>query len=126
MYRCIKETHFSASHHLRNYNGKCERVHGHNWRVQVVATGRHLGTGGMLIDFGELKAAMKTVLERLDHNDLNAISPFDTIEPSAENIARYTCEEVGKLVNNDLATITEVHVWETVSSCAVYTLEDTP
>lgn len=123
MYRVMKEAQFSASHHLRNYNGKCERMHGHNWLVQVVAEGEKLKEGGMLVDFGKLKAAMMTVLDRLDHNDLNTMEPFTEIEPSAENIACYVCEEVAAVIDRPGIRISEVRVWETSTSRASYIRE---
>ncbi len=120
MYRVTREAHFSAAHHLRRYNGKCEHQHGHNWRVEVTAQGHTLNEGGMLIDFGELKVALKEVLDRLDHQDLNLVPPFDVQEPSAENIARYILEEVGKLIQTEGVEIAEVNVWETPGSKATY------
>ena len=120
MFKVTKEMYFSASHHLRNYNGKCERIHGHNWRVLVTATGSKLDNGGMLIDFHLLKDAMKKVIDKLDHNDLNQVAPFDKIEPSAENIAKYICDEVGLMLNNECVTISKVSIWETTTSRADY------
>ena len=120
MFKVTKEVYFSAAHHLRDYNGKCERIHGHNWRVLVTATGSELNKGGMLVDFHTLKDSMKQVIDRLDHNDLNAVEPFDKLEPSAENIAKYICDEVGFLLNNEQVSIREVSIWETTTSCAKY------
>lgn len=123
MFRVTKEAMFSASHHLRNYKGKCEQVHGHNWKVAVTAEGETLTEGGLLVDFKELKRALKTVLERLDHEDLNAVAPFDRIEPSAEHIARHICQEVAALIDTDRVRVCEVAVWETPTSMAVYIRE---
>ena len=120
MYRVTKEDMISASHHLRNYQGKCEHVHGHNWKIKVTVEGEKLDDGGMLVDFHQIKNSMKQVLERLDHKDLNEIPPFTEKEPSAENIARYICIEVGKLINTANAKVKQVEVWETPSSCATY------
>jgi 6-pyruvoyltetrahydropterin/6-carboxytetrahydropterin synthase len=124
MFRVTKESMFSASHHLRNYKGKCERVHGHNWKVSVTACGRTLTEGGLLVDFKELKRALDEVLERLDHEDLNAVEPFTTLEPSAEHIARYICTEIATLIDSPTVTVCEVAVWETPTSMAVYIRED--
>ncbi len=123
MYRVRKEADFAASHHLRNYNGKCENIHGHNWRVVVTAEGRDLNAGGMLIDFGDLKRTLKEVLQRFDHTDLNVVPPFDVQEPSAENIARNVCDEMAKRVDREGVRVVEVEVWETTTSCATYIRE---
>lgn len=123
MHRVAKEAYFSASHHLRNYGGKCENIHGHNWKVTLVAEGERLNDGGMLIDFAELKRALKEVLSRLDHHDLNTVPPFDEIEPSAENIARHICEEAAKIIDRDGVRVAEVQVAETNTSTATYISE---
>ena len=89
----IEET-FAAGHALRNYRGKCENVHGHNYRCQVTLEGRELDSIGLLVDFVELKRVVHAVLDRMDHQWLNEFSPFDVLNPSAENIARYIYDEV--------------------------------
>ncbi len=111
---------FSAAHRLREYEGKCEHLHGHNYKVQVTARGDRPGQGGMVIDFGDLKSATGEVLEKLDHKYLNDIEPFRKVEPSAENIAAFLFEEIsGRL--GDLARILHsVSVWESATSRAAY------
>src|SRR5436305_9086359 len=89
----IEET-FAAGHALRNYHGKCENVHGHNYRCQVTVQGEQLDSIGLLVDFVELKRALHSVLDRIDHQWLNEFPPFDAINPSAENMARYIYDEV--------------------------------
>ena len=85
----VEET-FSAGHALRHYRGKCENVHGHNYRVAITAEGEGLNEiTGLLVDFGDLKRLMRAVVARLDHQFLNDLAPFDAINPSAENIAKY-------------------------------------
>ncbi len=127
MYKVMKQAQFAASHHLRNYNGKCENIHGHNWLVQVYACGDTLSEGGMLIDFSELKSSLMQVLDNLDHQDLNAVEPFTKIEPSAENIGKYIYDHMSDRINdrtdNPGVKVCEVRVWETDSSCAFYTGE---
>jgi len=120
MYRVTKEAYISASHHLRNYNGKCERMHGHNWRVKVTVEGEKLNEGGMLVDFHEVKACMKKVLDVLDHSDLNELPPFTKIDPSAENIAKYVFDNISELLNTENARVSQIEVWETPTSCATY------
>ena len=122
MYEVSKEAHFSAAHHLRNYHGKCEHMHGHNWRVRVHLRGETLNEGGMLVDFGIVKKVLKEVLETLDHKDINEIPPFDTLEPSAENLARYVLERVAKQLDDARVQTFMVEVWETDTSRAVYRL----
>lgn len=121
MYEVFKEMSFSGAHHLRNYHGKCEEVHGHNWLVRVYARADELDAQGMVVDFTELKKAMKEVLSALDHRDVNTVPPFDTMNPSAENLARFIFDGVSEKINDKKVTISRVMVWETDESCAVYT-----
>ena len=89
----IEET-FAAGHALRNYRGKCENVHGHNYRCQVTLEGDQLDSIGLLVDFVEMKRVVHSVLDRLDHQWLNEFPPFDVLNPSAENMAKYIHDEV--------------------------------
>lgn len=116
----VEET-FAAGHALRNYHGKCENVHGHNYRVRVTLAGERLNEAGLLVDFVEIKKAMNAVLDRLDHKFLNEVPPFDVLNPSAENMARYICEEISKgLASASPARVSEVKLWETDTSIATY------
>jgi 6-pyruvoyltetrahydropterin/6-carboxytetrahydropterin synthase len=117
---------FSAAHRLRDYRGKCERLHGHNYRVQVAARSGSPGKGGMVIDFGDLKSATREVLENLDHNYLNDMKPFDQIEPSAENVASFLFNEVAALLGNQASLLYSVAVWESSTSKATYFKDETP
>ena len=114
---CVEHT-FAAGHALRNYHGKCENVHGHNYRVQVGMEGSELDQNGLLYDFVELKKQLRAASEYLDHQFLNELKPFDEINPSAENIAKFIYEKL----QNELKTgsIAYVRVWETDTSCALY------
>ncbi len=114
---CVEHT-FAAGHALRNYHGKCENVHGHNYRVQVGMEGRELGEDGLLYDFAELKKRLRTTSEYMDHQFLNDLKPFDEINPSAENIARFIYGEIQKDLR--AGSLAYVRVWETDTSCAVY------
>ncbi len=89
MFEISVEHTFAAGHALRNYHGKCENVHGHNYRVQVGMEGRELDENGLLYDFAELKKRLRTTSEYMDHQFLNDLKPFDEINPSAENIAKF-------------------------------------
>lgn len=115
---------FAAGHALRNYKGKCENVHGHNYRIQITVTGEQLNSIGLLVDFVEIKREMRAVIDRLDHQFINDLSPFDIINPSAENLAKYFYDEVSKVVEAGAAEvpvkISHVTVWETDTSVAVY------
>src|ERR1700677_865481 len=115
MFEVSVEQTFAAGHALRNYKGRCENVHGHNFKVQVVIEGEKLDQTGLLVDFLDVKAAMQSIIDRLDHVFLNDIAPFDVKNPSAENIAEYFYQEmsVGLQATPVPVRIREVKVWET-------------
>jgi 6-pyruvoyltetrahydropterin/6-carboxytetrahydropterin synthase len=117
----VEET-FSAGHALRGYKGKCENVHGHNYRVRVTLAGSQLDNIGLLVDFTELKRAVREVMGRLDHQFVNDLEPFKTDNPSAENLAKYFYDEVSRLLPKlpPGARITDVVLWETDTSRARY------
>ena len=121
MFEVTIEQTFAAGHALRNYRGKCENVHGHNYRCQVTVEGRELDQIGLLIDFVTLKKALQTVIDRLDHQWLNEFPPFDVLNPSAENIAKYIYDEVNKGLDADGGVkLAYVRLWETDTSSAIY------
>ncbi|HEV2178496.1 MAG TPA: 6-carboxytetrahydropterin synthase QueD [Terriglobia bacterium] len=111
---------FAAGHALRNYKGKCENVHGHNYKVRVTIAGEQLNSTGLLVDFGDLRQALKLLASRLDHHFLNDLPPFDELNPSAENLARYFCDEMAPQVKEHGAQISSVTVWETDLTSATY------
>jgi 6-pyruvoyltetrahydropterin/6-carboxytetrahydropterin synthase len=116
----IEET-FAAGHALRNYRGKCENVHGHNYRCQVTVEGAELDSIGLLVDFVELKTTVHAVLDRLDHQWLNDFPPFNVLNPSAENMARYIYEQVVEgLKPHEGVRVAAVKLWETDTASAVY------
>ncbi len=118
----VEET-FAAGHALRHYHGKCENVHGHNYRVLVTLAGDRLDEAGLLVDFVEIKRIIHAVLDQLDHRFLNDVPPFDTLNPSAENMARHIFEEIAKgLAAGSPARVSEVKLWETDTSSATYRL----
>ena len=122
MFEVTVEQTFAAGHALRNYKGKCENVHGHNFKVQVKIEGQRLDESGMLVDFIDVKNVMRKVIERLDHQFLNEVSPFDIKNPSAENIAEYFhVEMTSGLASTPVPVrISEVRVWETDIQSASY------
>jgi 6-pyruvoyltetrahydropterin/6-carboxytetrahydropterin synthase len=124
MFELRVEHSFPAGHALRAYPGKCAHVHGHNYRVQIAVEGPRLNEIGLLMDFSDLKRTLRAVCERLDHEFLNDLAPFQTVNPSAENLARYIFEEVGLLLAEPLRAagvrLTEAVVQETDTAWAVY------
>ncbi len=116
----IEET-FAAGHALRNYHGKCENVHGHNYRCQVTLEGEALDSIGLLVDFVELKKTVHGVLDRMDHQWLNDLPPFDVLNPSAENMARYIYQQVSEqLKPREGVRVGAVKLWETETASATY------
>lgn len=121
MFEVTVEHTFAAAHFLRNYHGKCERLHGHNYKVVVTMRGRELDVAGMLVDFTELKRALRAVTEPFDHLLLNEVEPFTTLNPSAENMARFFAERLlAELQMEVPVEVAEVRVWETDKQSATY------
>src|SRR5215475_9459528 len=121
MFEVTVEQTFAAGHALRNYKGKCENVHGHNFKVQVVIEGEKLDETGLLVDFIDVKNSMRAIIDRLDHVFLNDISPFDVKNPSAENIAEYFYVEMSQSLKADVPVrLREVKVWETDIQSATF------
>jgi 6-pyruvoyltetrahydropterin/6-carboxytetrahydropterin synthase len=122
MFQVSVEETFSAGHALRGYKGKCENVHGHNYRVRVTVEGPQLDAIGLLSDFTHLKHAVREVIRILDHQFVNDLEPFKTVNPSAENLAKYFYEQVAARLKNlpPGARITDTVLWETDTSRAQY------
>src|SRR3979409_2156380 len=95
------ERHFSSAHQLRGYKGKCENLHGHNYKIEIYARGSELDGIGLLVDFVELKAAADEIVTYLDHRNINELEPFVELQPSAENLAKYILERVASKVGDD-------------------------
>jgi 6-pyruvoyltetrahydropterin/6-carboxytetrahydropterin synthase len=114
------ETHFAAAHNLRGYDGACERLHGHNWRVEVMVSAEKLDSIDMAIDFKVLKTETAKVVERLDHYYLNEVAPFDKLNTTAENIAKYIYEELSKVLNDGNIKVRKIRVWESERAAAAY------
>ena len=120
MYEVKIVTQFAAAHRLENFNGKCESLHGHNWKVEVFLIGQNLDGAGLLMDFGVVKARTKQVLEEIDHKYLNELAAFQDRNPSSENLASYLYERLGAIFNGDGVKVRRVDVWESDTSCASY------
>jgi 6-pyruvoyltetrahydropterin/6-carboxytetrahydropterin synthase len=114
---------FSAAHQIRFHGGKCERLHGHNWRIRVHARASELNKIGMVLDFADLQKLVTEIGAKFDHQVINEIPPFDTVNTTAENIARHFYVEVDRLVaerEGGRVRISKVEVWESDGSVAVY------
>ena len=122
MFEVAVEQDFASAHALRNYKGRCENIHGHNWKVRVTIEGERLDETGLLVDFIDVKNLMGQILDRIDHQFLNEIPPFDVVNPSAENIAEYFWQKMAEgLVNTPVPVkVTEVKIWETDIQSATY------
>lgn len=120
MYELKIISHFAAAHQLREFKGKCENLHGHNWKIEVFVTGEKLGKDGLLVDFKLIKEATDRILDELDHQFLNELEPFKSLNPSSENIAHYLFKSLSQELNGDNIRIAKVTAWESDSACATY------
>lgn len=120
MFELMVETTFAAAHQLRAYKGKCETLHGHNWKVHVHVSADRLNETGLALDFHDLKRHALEVIAPLDHVFLNDIFPFTEINPTSENIAKWVYDSLKKRVNADHVQLTAVTVWESDTASATY------
>jgi 6-pyruvoyltetrahydropterin/6-carboxytetrahydropterin synthase len=123
MYEVTVEDTFAAGHYLRNYKGKCENPHGHNYKIRVTLAGGELDKAGLLLDFKDLKDVMKHAIDRLDHQMINDIEPFTVLNPSAENLAKYFYDETNTRLStatNGRVRVKDVTVFETDVTTARY------
>lgn len=122
MYEVSREHSFSAAHRLRGYSGKCESLHGHNWKVRIHVRAETLDALGMVVDFKKLRAELDRVLGALDHTLLNEIPPFDRVNPTAEAIARHVGEAMDHAITDDRVAVHRCEVWESDGAAATYVL----
>jgi len=132
MFQVTVEEEFAAGHALRGYQGKCENPHGHNYKVQVTLEGPALDKIGLLFDFAELKKAIHGTVGKLDHQFMNDVAPFDALNPSAENIAKFFYDEITTFLGqharksgngapeSSFCRVNQVKVWETSTTTATY------
>ena len=120
MYKVKIISQFSAAHSLRDYKGKCEALHGHNWKVEILVSSFKLNSSGMVKDFSDLKKIAANVLERLDHHHLNELDYFKKHNPSSEEIARYIFTNLNGEISTNGCKLEEIRVWETETSQASY------
>lgn len=120
VYEIRVEEQFSAAHALRNYPGNCERLHGHNWKVEVTIQCGELNAIGIGVDFRDVKQALREALARLDHANLNELPPFCDLNPSSENLAHTLFQELSRTLNRGKIRVCQVRVSETPTSSASY------
>jgi 6-pyruvoyltetrahydropterin/6-carboxytetrahydropterin synthase len=123
MFEVTVEDSFAAGHYLRNYKGKCENPHGHNYKVRVTLAGKELDKAGLLLDFKDLREVMRHVTDRLDHQMINEIEPFTELNPSAENLSKYFFEQTNAKLNilaSGRVWVKNVTVFETDTTTATY------
>lgn len=119
------ERNFSSAHQLRGYKGKCENLHGHNYKVEIFARGPELNNIGLLIDFGDLKEAADEIVRYLDHRNINELPPFDEeLNPSAENLAKFFVDYLNSRISDDRVQVYKVRCYETPTSVATYQTEN--
>ncbi|MDP2689615.1 MAG: 6-carboxytetrahydropterin synthase QueD [Deltaproteobacteria bacterium] len=120
MYELTIKSTFSSAHNLRGYEGACENLHGHNWKVEVSVRAEALDPIGMVMDFKKLKAEARKTLSKLDHRYLNEVPPFDSENATAENLARFIFTEISGALNSGAVRVSKVVVWESDDASAAY------
>jgi 6-pyruvoyltetrahydropterin/6-carboxytetrahydropterin synthase len=120
MFEVSVEESFAAGHALRNYKGKCENTHGHNYKIQVTLAGEELNDAGLLVDFSDLRREIRALVSRFDHQFLNELAPFDQLNPSAENLAKFISDGMAPQLQKWGVRTHAVTVWETDTSSATY------
>jgi 6-pyruvoyltetrahydropterin/6-carboxytetrahydropterin synthase len=122
MFQVTVDETFSSGHALRGYKGKCENVHGHNYKLRVTLEGPQLDSIGLLYDFTHLKRVIREIVGGVDHKFLNDLAPFDVLNPSAENLAKYFYDETARQMKAmpEGARVTSVTIWETDTTSATY------
>ncbi len=121
MYKLMIETSFSSAHQLRGYKGKCENLHGHNWRVQVYVVSDVLNDIDLVIDFHEIKSMTNEIISKLDHTLINNIFPFTEKNPSSENIAKWIFDSLKEKMSKYIyVKVSAVTVWESSTASATY------
>lgn len=119
MYVISVDSHFDAAHHLRDYQGECSQLHGHRWRINVKVKKEEANAIGICIDFKDLRGLVNSVVQRFDHQHLNQIAPFDEMNPTAENLAKFFFDEIKNLLPQD-TIMSEVTVWESEKQSVTY------
>lgn len=123
MYELKVVTRFAAAHRLTMVGAKCENMHGHNWKIEVSLVGQRLDDAGVLMDFGEIKARLREVIDRVDHQFLNELDMFQGRQPSSERIAAFIAGELQKAITTPAVRVSRVSAWESEDSCATYVVD---
>lgn len=124
MFEIMKTAEFAAAHALRDYDGPCARNHGHNYKLEICVRGETLDGQCMLMDFVDLDRVLNPLIERVDHNNLNEIPPFDEVNPTAEAVAAWIHQELAPRIvesSGGRAHLAVVRLWETPDACVIYT-----
>ena len=120
MYELKVITSFSAAHQLKEFEGACENLHGHNWKIEVYVTSQNIDEAGIVMDFRVLRKHVNAVMADLDHRFLNDLETFKDQNPSSENIARYVAERLSVSLDDPEIKVSRVTAWESENSCATY------
>ncbi len=122
MFELKIKTDFSAAHQLAMVGEKCENLHGHNWNIEVYVKGERLNEAGVLVDFGDIKKAVRTIMKTIDHKFLNELEAFKSMQPSSERIAIYIAEQLQPFLDKlpEAITVSRVSAWESADACATY------
>lgn len=120
MFAVKVRTDFSAAHALRGYKGDCARVHGHNYQVEVLLEVSELDKIGITVDFKDIKAQTKNIIKKLDHQFINEIAPFDKVNPTAENLAKYFFNNLKPQFNSDIVLLKSIKILETNNASVSY------
>jgi 6-pyruvoyltetrahydropterin/6-carboxytetrahydropterin synthase len=120
MYELKVITRFAAAHRLTMVGAKCENMHGHNWKIEVVLRGDRLNTAGVLIDFGEIKVLVRDIIGRLDHQFLNELPIFAECQPSSERIAAFVAGQLQQALDAPGVRVSRVSAWESDDACATF------
>jgi 6-pyruvoyltetrahydropterin/6-carboxytetrahydropterin synthase len=123
MYELKVITRFAAAHRLAMVGAKCENLHGHNWKIEVVLAGDRLNDAGVLMDFGEIKAHLREIMGRLDHQFLNELPIFEGRQPSSERIAAFVAEQLDRAIGGPAVRVSRVSAWESDDACATWTAD---
>lgn len=124
MYELKVITRFAAAHRLTMVGAKCENLHGHNWKIEVVLTGDRLNDAGVLMDFGEIKAHLREIMARLDHQFLNELPMFEGRQPSSERIAAFVAEQLDRAIGGPAVRVSRVSAWESDDACATWIADE--
>jgi 6-pyruvoyltetrahydropterin/6-carboxytetrahydropterin synthase len=123
MYELKVVTRFAAAHRLTMVGSKCENMHGHNWKIEVILTGENLDEAGVVMDFGDIKTRLREIIGRLDHQYLNELAIFQDRQPTSERIAAYIAAELQQAIPQPAVRVSRVSAWESEDACATFIVE---